>query len=120
MAAQNHEWTLSEIGTSYGASSGDRHKTEGQEDIAFTVTARQDIANTNDGDTYNFSGAPGRVDVPNPCPPGCIPAPFAGESGTPLDFGAVAPDTAHPAIDLDGSGAPAASDTSAAAPGVPS
>ena len=99
MAAQNHEWTLS-VPASRGASGGDNHKADGQEDVAFTVVARQDIANTTDGNTHNFALSLERINPPDGGVDNC----------TDLDFNAVAPDTDRGvSYDLEGDGAPAAS-----------
>ena len=95
MAAQNHEWTTG-VPASRGASGGDNHKADGQEDIAFTVAARQDIANTTDGNTYNFGLTLERDNPPDGGVDNC----------TDLDFNAVAPDTDRGVeYDLDGESA---------------
>jgi hypothetical protein len=122
VAASNHSWTISDVGHSAGPSSGDRHKPDGQIDVPFTVTARQDIAYEHDFHKLaDVNGAPARVDVADPDPVCSVPSPFAGDPGQPIDFASVAPDFEEPSpVDYDGSGAPAASDSSAAAPGVPS
>lgn len=110
MAAQNHSWTLSEVGSSDGPSAGDRHKPDGQVDFAMSVEARQAVPSDGHSNTYDFSNAPGRVDVPDPDISGGIPDPGCGDTGTPLDFGAVAPDTDRGVVhDLEGVDAPAAS-----------
>ena len=111
MAAQNHEWTLSEVGSSEGLSGGDRHKPDGQVDFAASVEARQAVPTNGPENKFDLGGlAPGRVDVPDPDLESCIPEPFAGDSGTTLDFNAVAPDTDRGvSYDLEGDGAPAAS-----------
>ena len=100
MAAKNHPWTLGTIGTSKGASSADRHKAEGQEDVAFTVTARQDIANTTDGNTFNFDLSLERIAPPDGGVDNC----------TDIDFNSVAPDTDRGVVyDLEGVDAPESS-----------
>jgi hypothetical protein len=135
MPAENHSWTLadSDLGCSEGPSSSDTHKPDGQIDIPFgpatlgdgyvsDLSERSDVPYQHDFHKYaDVNFAPGRVDVADPNPDSGVPSPFVGDAGQPLDFGAVAPDTdmgLEP--DLDGSDAPAASDVSAAAPGVPS
>lgn len=99
MAAQNHSWTMG-VPASHGASGGDNHKADGQEDVAWTPVARQDIANTSDGNTFNFGLSLERDNPPDGGVDNC----------TDVDFGAVAPDTDRGVThDLEGDGAPAAS-----------
>lgn len=110
MAAENHEWTLSDVGSSEGLSSNDRHKPDGQVDFAASVEARQAVPTNGPVNKFDLGGlVPGRVDVPDPDLESCIPEPFAGDSGSPIDFNAVAPEKDGQRFDLDGSGAPAAS-----------
>jgi len=123
MPAENHEWTISDVGHGNGPSSGNTNKPGGQ--IDFTpdfANARQDIPWEHDfHKEADVNFAPGRVDVPDPIPGefGC-PAPFHGGKGQPVDFNAVAPEEsvdrqlADRSLDLDGAGAPEASDISAA------
>lgn len=120
MPAENHEWTISDVGSSEGPSSGDRHKPDGQIDLTMSLEARQDVTTDGPNTFFDINPAPGRVDVADPELEGCIPEPFAGDQGQPVDFNAVAPEEsvdrqlADRSLDLDGHGAPAASDISAA------
>ena len=110
MAAQNHGWTIGEVGASEGPAAGDRHKPDGQLDVSMSLEARQDVPYEVDFHKLaDISGAPGRVDVPDPSLAGGIPDPGCGDPGTTLDLGAVAPEKDGQMYDLDGSGAPAAS-----------
>jgi hypothetical protein len=127
--ATGNAWKLSgsDCGCSEGPSYDSKYegtggKTEGQIDIPFTVDARQDIPYQHDfHERADVNFAPDRVDVADPNPDGGVPALFHGNQGQPLPFDQVAPDHNHnPGPDLDGGGAPEASDTNAAAPGAPS
>lgn len=95
MPAENHSWTISETGTSEGPMGGDDCCVDGQINFVPNMgTARQDVPYEHDFHSRaDVNPAPDRVDVPDPVLSGGIPDPGGSESGTPLDFGAVAPDT---------------------------
>lgn len=124
MPAQNHEWTLnaSDLGCSEGPSYADQHKPDGQIDFAPDfANARQDVPYQHDFHKYaDVNPAPARVDVADPNPDCGVPNPGAGDAGQPLPFDQVAPEEyvdrqlADRSLDLDGHGAPEASDISAA------
>ena len=112
MPAQNHAWTINEIGTSDGPASGDRHKPDAQVDITPSLEARQNISSAGGDNKYDVNPAPERVAVPDPDISGSIPDPGCGDMGQPLDWNAVAPDTDRGVTyDLEGVDAPEASGT---------
>lgn len=114
MPAENHEWTISNVGSSEGPSSGDRHKPDGQIDLQMSLEARQAVPTQGPEKFFDINPAPARVDVSDPELEGCIPEPYAGDQGQPVDFNAVAPDTDRGVVfDLEGDSAPEASDISA-------
>ncbi len=120
MPAESHAWTISDVGSSEGPSSGDRHKPDGQIDLQMSLEARQAVPTQGPNKFFDINPAPGPVDVTDPELEGCIPEPFAGDKGQPVDFNAVAPEAQVDRMlgpngyDLDGEGTSEASDISAA------
>jgi len=124
MAATNHSWTIADTGCANGPAGEDDTKPGGYIEIPFGPTTEgdgyvSDLSERFDVPyEYDFhkmadiSGAPDRVDVPDPVPGNYgVPNPGAGTPGQPIDFNAVAPDFEEPVADLDGSESAPASGT---------